>query len=143
MLGACGITLMDAGRAGIIAYTMPLWATLIGTVVLKERLSGRAVAGLGIGLIGMLLLFSVDAVALTGSLLGPLLVLGGAISWGAGTVVIKHARPTMAITVAVAWQHLIGAIPIAVVAVAWDWRNIDALNFRLMKLGRASGRERV
>src|SRR3546814_6638289 len=100
MLGACGITLMDAGRAGIIAYTMPLWATLIGPVVLKERLSGRAVAGLGIGLSGMLLLFSVDAVALTGSLLRPLLVLGGAISWSAGTVVIKHARPTMAITVA-------------------------------------------
>src|SRR3546814_12675568 len=101
MLGACGITLMDAGRAGIIAYTMPLWATLIGTVVLKERLSGRAVAGLGIGLIGMLLLFSVDAVALTGSLLGPLLVLGRAISLGSGPVFIKHALPPMSITFAV------------------------------------------
>jgi drug/metabolite transporter (DMT)-like permease len=124
VLVAYGITLMDAGRAGIIAYTMPLWATVIGTVVLKERLSARAVAGLGIGLIGMVLLFSVDAASLTGSTLGPLLVLGAAVSWGAGTVVIKHARLSMPITVAVAWQHLIGVVPIALVAVAWDWRNI-------------------
>lgn len=124
VLVAYGITLMDAGRAGIIAYTMPLWATLVGTVVLKERLSGRAVAGLAVGLFGMVLLFSVDAAALTGSLAGPLLVLGAAVSWGAGTVAIKHARLTMPITVAVAWQHLIGVVPIAIVAVAWDWRNM-------------------
>lgn len=121
---AYGITLMDAGRAGIIAYTMPLWATVIGTLVLKETLSRRQGAGLLVGLVGMLLLFSVDAASLTSSTVGPLLVLGAAVAWGAGTVVIKHARLTMPITVAVAWQHLIGVVPIAVVAVAWDWRNI-------------------
>ena len=129
VLVAYGITLMDAGRAGIIAYTMPLWATVIGTVVLKERLSGRAVAGLAVGLFGMVLLFSVDAASLTGSLIGPLFVLGAAVSWGAGTVAIKHARLTMPITVAVAWQHLIGVVPIAVVAVAWDWRNVGDVSF--------------
>jgi len=124
---AYGITLMDAGRAGIIAYTMPLWATVIGTVVLKERLSVRQVAGLVVGLVGMALLFSVDAAALGRSILGPLLILGGAVSWGAGTVVIKHARLSMPVTVAVGWQHLIGVIPIAVVAVAWDWHNIGTV----------------
>jgi len=129
VLVAYGITLMDAGRAGIIGYTMPLWATVIGTVVLKERLSGRAIAGLAVGLSGMVLLFSVDAAKLTGSLAGPLLVLGGAVAWGAGTVAIKHGRLTMPITVAVAWQHLIGVIPIALVAAVWDWRNVDELNF--------------
>lgn len=128
MFVAYGVMLMDAGRAGIIAYTMPLWATLIGTVVLKERLSRRQVAGLLVGLIGMGLLFSVDAIALTGSLLGPLLVLGAAISWGAGTVVIKQARLATPITVAVAWQHSIGVIPIALVAVAWDWQHVEELN---------------
>ncbi|EDP63274.1 hypothetical protein BAL199_28170 [alpha proteobacterium BAL199] len=125
---AYGVTAMDAGRAGIIGYTMPLWATLIGTMVLKERLGARAIAGLTVGLAGMALLFSVDAAVLTGSAVGPLLVLGGAISWGAGTVVIKHARLTMPITVAVAWQHLIGVVPIAIVAVAWDWQNVGEIS---------------
>lgn len=129
VLVAYGITVMDAGRAGIIGYTMPLWATVIGTIVLKERLGPRAIAGLAVGLFGMVLLFSVDAAALTASTLGPLLVLGGAISWGAGTVVIKHGRLTMPITVAVAWQHLIGVVPIAIVAVAWDWRNVGEVTF--------------
>lgn len=126
---AYGITLMDAGRAGILAYTMPLWATLIGTIVLKERLSGRVLAGLAVGLCGMALLFSVDAAALTGSALGPLLVIAAAVSWGAGTVAIKQAKLTMPITVAVAWQHLIGVVPIAIVAVAWDWRNVGEVHF--------------
>jgi drug/metabolite transporter (DMT)-like permease len=136
ILVAYGVTLMDAGRAGIIAYTMPLWATLIGTIVLKERLGNRAIVGLAIGLFGMVLLFSVDAVALTGSAVGPLLVLGAAVSWGAGTVVIKQARLTMPITVAIAWQHLLGMIPIALVAIAWDWRNVDEVNFwPVMALG--------
>lgn len=128
MFVAYGVTAMDAGRAGIIAYTMPLWATVIGTMVLKERLTPRQVAGLVVGLLGMVLLFSVDAVALKGSVLGPVLILGAAISWGAGTVVIKQARLTTPITVAVAWQHTIGVIPIALVAVGWDWQHVDQLN---------------
>lgn len=125
---AYGITLMDAGRAGIIAYTMPLWATLFGTAVLGERLGPRAIAGLAIGLFGMVLLFSVDAAALTGSMLGPLLVLAGAASWGAGTVVIKHARLRTPITVAVAWQHLIGGLPVALVAITWDWQHVTGFS---------------
>jgi len=124
VLVSYGILLMDAGRAGILGYTMPLWATVVGVMVLKEPLGPRAVAGLVVGLIGMALLFSVDAAALAGPPLGPLLVIGGAMAWGAGTVVIKQARLTMPITVAVAWQHLIGMVPLALVAVAWDWRNI-------------------
>ncbi len=119
-----GIDLMDAGRAGILAYTMPLWATVVGMVVLKERQSRRAITGLAIGLAGMALLFSVDADSLSGGLLGPLLVVAAAFCWGAGTVVVKQAGFTAPVTVIVAWQHLVGAVPIAVVALAWDIHNV-------------------
>lgn len=123
-----GIDLMDAGRAVILAYTMPLWATLVGTLVLREPLGIRAIGGLALGLAGMALLFSIDAGVLQGNLLGPLLVVVAAFCWGAGTVVIKHARLTVPVTVAVGWQHLIGGLPIALVAVAWDVQNIDTVS---------------
>lgn len=123
-----GIDLMDAGRAVILAYTMPLWATLVGTLVLRESLSLRAVLGLSLGLVGMALLFSVDAEVLGGNPLGPLLVVAAAFCWGAGTVAIKHARLTIPVTVAVGWQHLIGVAPVAVVAIAWDIHNIETVS---------------
>jgi len=119
-----GIDLMDAGRAGILAYTMPLWATVVGAFVLKDRLGPRAIAGLALGLAGMALLFSVDAEALAGSLWGPTLVVAAAFCWGAGTVVVKNAGFTQPVTVVCGWQHLIGTLPVAVIAVAWDVHNM-------------------
>lgn len=124
-----GIDLMDAGRAGILAYTMPLWATLIGAFVLKDRLGVRAIIGLALGLAGMALLFSVDAKALTGPPLGPLLVVAAAICWAAGTVAIKHAGFTQPVTVVCGWQHLIGMLPIAVIALVWDIQNVGEVTF--------------
>lgn len=124
-----GLDLMDAGRAGILAYTMPLWATLVGALVLREPLGRRALAGLAIGMVGMALLFVEDIRVLAGPPLGPLLVLGAAFCWGAGTVVVKHARWTTPVTVAVAWQHLLGALPLLLIAVVWDWRNIEGFSF--------------
>jgi hypothetical protein len=36
-----GVQQMPAGRSAILAYTMPIWATLIATFVLREPLSRR------------------------------------------------------------------------------------------------------
>jgi drug/metabolite transporter (DMT)-like permease len=115
-----GISMMDAGRAGILAYTMPLWATVIGALVLKERLGTRAIIGLSLGMAGMGLLFWQDIDVLAGPPLGPALVVAAAICWGGGTVAIKRANLSVPITVAVGWQHIIGGVPIALVAVALE-----------------------
>jgi drug/metabolite transporter (DMT)-like permease len=48
-----GVQQLPAGRSAIIAYTMPLWATLIATLVLREPLSRRKLAGLLLGMSAM------------------------------------------------------------------------------------------
>jgi drug/metabolite transporter (DMT)-like permease len=121
-----GLERMNSGRAAILAYTMPMWASLIGTFVLGERLSGRGIAALALGLAGMALLF--DAGGESGNRLGPLLVLLSAVSWGAGTVAIKHYRFTMPVTVLTAWQHLVGVAPIVVGAVAFDVQRMGEVS---------------
>ncbi|MCP5153079.1 MAG: DMT family transporter [Ectothiorhodospiraceae bacterium] len=121
-----GITMMNSGRASILAYTMPLWASVIGVVALGEHLTRRALLGLALGLVGMALLLGGNVDVLEGGLLGPALVIGAAVSWGAGTVVVKRHRFTVPVTVFVAWQHLVGTAPIVVGALAWDWRNVDS-----------------
>ena len=51
-----GVSLMPAGRASIIAFTMPLWAALLGSLVLGDRLTGRRLLGLAVGLSGLAVL---------------------------------------------------------------------------------------
>src|SRR5438309_855577 len=48
-----GVQQMPAGRSAILAYTMPIWATLIGSFVLHEPLSRRKLFGLLLGSAGM------------------------------------------------------------------------------------------
>ena len=123
-----GVALMDSGRAAILAYTMPLWASLAGVLLLGERLTPRAVAALALGLVAMALLFSEDANAFERGWVGPLLIITAAASWGAGTVLVKYFALPMPIVVVTAWQQLLGAIPVVLVALIWDWRNIDSIS---------------
>ncbi|MDE2360191.1 MAG: DMT family transporter, partial [Betaproteobacteria bacterium] len=51
-----GVQRLPAGRSAILAYTMPLWATLFAALVLREPLSRRKLLGLAFGMAGMALL---------------------------------------------------------------------------------------
>ena len=50
VFSAHGVLRMDAGRAVIIAFTMPLWANILSTLLLKERLTSSRILALGVGL---------------------------------------------------------------------------------------------
>ena len=54
---------MASGRAAIIAFTMPLWATLLAVPVLGERITKAKAAGLVLGLAGLCFLLAGDAAA--------------------------------------------------------------------------------
>ena len=49
---------LDAAEAAIIAYTMPVWATVLAWPVLGERPGWRRLAGLALGLAGVTLLMA-------------------------------------------------------------------------------------
>ncbi|MGH6933316.1 MAG: DMT family transporter [Dongiaceae bacterium] len=109
---AAGLVHISASRASIIAFTMPLWATLLAVPLLGERLTWRAVAGLALGLAGLAALVLPHADALLADPLGPLLMLLAAMSWAVGTVLAKHYRFTMPVSVFTGWQILLGGLPI-------------------------------
>jgi drug/metabolite transporter (DMT)-like permease len=51
-----GLRLIPSGRAAILAYTMPAWAIPLSVWFLNERMSGRKLTGLALGMAGMALL---------------------------------------------------------------------------------------
>jgi drug/metabolite transporter (DMT)-like permease len=93
-------------RALVIAYSMPIWAALLASVVLKERLNAVKVGALLLCAAGLVIL--IWPLARTGFPLGALFALGCAWSWASGTVYLKWAAiqaPTLAVS---AWQLLFG-----------------------------------
>ncbi|MGH6815209.1 MAG: DMT family transporter, partial [Hyphomicrobiaceae bacterium] len=65
MCSGYGVLLMPAGRAAIIAYTMPVWAALFGKFMLGEPLTRAKLVGLGLGVAGLAVLIGPDLIAVT------------------------------------------------------------------------------
>ncbi len=109
-----GLIYMDAGRAVIIGYTMPVWASILSTFILGERLTLTRLTGLLMGIAGLLILVGPDARVLGSAPLGAIFMLGAAVTWAGGTVLLKYFRWTMPITVLSGWQLILGGIPVIV-----------------------------
>lgn len=109
---AAGLTHISASRASIIAFTMPLWATLLAVFLLGERVTWRSAVGLALGIAGLAALAVPDAAALIAEPLGFLFMLAAAMSWAVGTVLAKYFRFTMPVSVFTGWQIILGGIPI-------------------------------
>ena len=90
VLSALGIRLMGSGQASIIAYTMPLWASLLSMIFIGEQPTLRRLLGLLSGLLGLGVLVSGKFGVFAAAPLGTIFMLLAALAWGAGTVVQKR-----------------------------------------------------
>ena len=109
-----GVSNMEAGRASIIAFTMPLWAALLGRPVLGEPLTARKLVGLALGMAGLALLIGPDIGIVGRFPIGAACMLGAAMTWGTGTVMVKRYAWSLSTTVLVGWQLLAGAVPVTI-----------------------------
>jgi drug/metabolite transporter (DMT)-like permease len=114
LCSAYGLITMDAGRAVIIGYTMPVWASILGIFILGERLTPARLIGLFLGIAGLLILIGPDIKALGSAPLGAVFMLGAAVTWAAGTVFLKYFRWTMPIATLAGWQLILGGIPVII-----------------------------
>jgi len=122
---AAGLQHMAAGRATIVAFTMPLWAALLAIPVLRERPTWMTVLGLAVGLAGMAALILPERESVFTDPLGPLFMMTAAVAWAIGTVAVKRFRFTMPVSVLTGWQLLLGGIPVTAGALWFD-RGFDA-----------------
>lgn len=123
MLTAFGLLYIGSGRAAIIAFTMPLWATVLSVAFLGERLSVRQVIALGLGLTALALLIGGKVTAVGEAPLGGLLMTGAALSWATGTILVKKLDWSgIPVTAFSGWQLAIGGIPLLI-----GWRLVEPL----------------
>lgn len=106
-----GISLTEAGRAAVLAFTMPIWATLLAMIVLKEPVTPRRVGGLALGTAALGVLLLPEVGGLADYYLGSALMIAGAMAWAVSTIIIKatswHSSP-----LAVSGWHFVFAAPV-------------------------------
>jgi len=124
-----GISYMASGRAAILAFTMPLWGVLLSAWLLNEHLSARRVLGVVLGMGAMLLLLSNELQAVQAAPKGTLLMLGAALSWATGTVMMRRYPVHLPVASFTAWQLLLGGIPIYAGALAFEMHDLRPLSF--------------
>ena len=119
-----GVQQLPAGRSAILAYTMPLWATAIATVVVHEPLDRRKIVGLLLGVTGMALLIGEELRVLSSNPFGVAMILAAAIVWALGTVYLRKWNPPLPQNTLTGWMMVVGWLPILVLAPFFDPRSL-------------------
>jgi drug/metabolite transporter (DMT)-like permease len=109
---AHGVSQMQAGRAVIVGFTMPLWANIASCLVLKERITIQKTAALLLGLTGLFILLQPQLTVVGDKPIGVFFMLAAAISWGSGTALLKYFRWTMPTLLLTGWQLIFGSLPV-------------------------------
>lgn len=122
-----GIGYMSSGRAAILAYTMPLWSVPLSACLLNERITARRILGVSLGMGAMLLLLSVELQAVQAAPKGTLLMMGAALSWAIGTVLMKRYPVDLPVISLTAWQLLPGGVPIYAGAFVFEMHSLQPL----------------
>lgn len=115
-----GVKMMASGHAAIMAFTMPLFAALVGVLVLRERMTARRLLALLLGATGIVALMSHDFGVIGAEPLGFALTLIGAFLWSIGVLIQKHTPWQISVLALGGWQILIGTLPIVVVCLVLE-----------------------
>jgi len=103
LLSVIAMMFAATGRVAMLAYTMPIWASLCAWLILGERFTRARVLALLLCAAGMGILIW-PLVGQLSTVIGLLIAISIAVSWAAGTIYVKWARLTGDPVVNAAWQ---------------------------------------
>lgn len=132
-----GVGLTTPGDASIITTSMPLWAMILSAVILKDRITGRKVAGIIAGAVGAILLIAGGkshsnlAVAPTNAILGDILVLTAQFSYALYIVIYKDFVRKYSMFTIMKWMFtfaFVCVLPFSAQSLAaTDWTQLNLL----------------
>lgn len=112
LLSASGLSMLPSGRAGILAYTMPLWVVLLSRFLLNDALSKTRIAAIAIGMLGIALLLVEEVNALRAAPIGALLMIASGFVWAFGIILTKGFPREIPTTTITFWSFIVGGWPI-------------------------------
>ena len=120
-----GQLLTETSKAAIIAYIMPALTAVFSVVFLSERLGPNRVLALIIGMAGIVVMASENLGHLIENPIGPLIMVGSAVSWALGIVASKARSWTLGPTAQAVW--FLGASGLACWPLVLAFEPLDEL----------------
>jgi drug/metabolite transporter (DMT)-like permease len=113
-----GLSILPAGRAIVLAYTMPLWALLIELWAVRDSPRGGQIAGTALGFAGLMLFMNPGLVDWGDwrALFGNAMLLLAAIAWALGSVLYRRQAWRSGFWTQTFWQVLVSTLVVAVIA---------------------------
>jgi len=113
-----GLAIVAPGRAIVLAYTMPLWAVLLGLGWSREVPSPSKLAGATVGFAGLVVFMNPALVDWTDQreVDGNLLLLLAAICWAVGSCLYGRRQWRSSVWAQTFWQLAVGALTVVVPA---------------------------
>jgi drug/metabolite transporter (DMT)-like permease len=119
---------LPASETALIAYTMPVWASLLAWPVLGERPTLLRTLALVMAFAGLASILGGNGFSASAAKMpGILMALGGAIGFALGTVLAKKLPIKLEPVTAAAWQIGIGCFPVALVGLAIETTHLGKL----------------
>jgi drug/metabolite transporter (DMT)-like permease len=126
LLMGLALTWLPASETALIAYTMPVWASILAWPVLGERPTVLRTIGLVLAFGGLASIMGGNGLSATvAKLPGILMALAGAFGFALGTVLAKKLPIHLPAVTTAAWQIALGCLPIAVVGLCIETTHLD------------------
>lgn len=121
-LSGLAVTLLPAGRAALLAYTMPFFSLLISIFFLKERVTRKRYIGVFAGVAAIFVLSWDDVMraGADGFPLGIVAILLAAVTWSIGSTMQKNYMFQTPVSVLTGWMLVVGGIPLCIIASGTD-----------------------
>ena len=120
---------LPASEATLVAYTMPVWASILAWPVLGERPNWLRVLALAMAFAGLSAILAGNGFAASlGKLPGIIMALGGALGFAIGAVLAKKWPLDLPPVSTAAWQIGIGCLPVAMVGLLLEKSDIPGLS---------------
>jgi len=127
---------LPASEAALIAYTMPVWASLIAWPVLGERPTLLRTLALVMAFAGLASIMGGNGIAASEAKLpGIVMALVGSIGFAVGTVLSKRHPLHLPPIPGAAWQVGLGCLPVAIVGLLLEtshWSAVTPLGWWLL-----------
>lgn len=117
---------MPSGLSSVVVQAAAPFTVLLGALLLKERVSGRQLAGIGLAVLGMAVI-AVDR-ARTAPLLPVVLTVLAALGWAFGNLSSRQAKPESPLRFAL-WMAVVPPVPLLTLSAVMEgpgtgWRAL-------------------
>jgi drug/metabolite transporter (DMT)-like permease len=120
---------LPASEAAVMAYTMPVWASLLAWLILGERMSRLRIVALVMAFAGIAALLGGNGFdASLAKLPGIAMVLTGAFAFALGTIAAKRLPVAMPVIASSALQIGIGCVPVALAGLVFEHPDLAVLS---------------